>query len=419
MGSLKYRKIVDQILKYIDDTEIIAIHGSRQVGKTSVMHYIIDNHIAKKAIGSNILYMDLEDFALLDICNRGTDEVIKYIKSKGADLTKRVYLLIDEVQYLENPSSFLKLFHDRYKENVKLIVSGSSSFLIKKKFKDSLVGRTIDFELFTLDFKEFLEFKGLSYDLAYPAEAIYRELLPLYEEFIIYGGYPAIVLEEDAAKKETKLKQIINTYIKKDIRDVGSIRDINKFNNLLRILAAQSGSLVNMAELSNTVGISKNTIDEYIFIMESTYIVRRVPPFHKNIRNELTKMPKMFFEDTGMLNILINTTFSKVVTGMLFETGMYSLLRKNINLENIYFWRTIKGHEIDFVLNFPAENKLVPLEIKLNYSKKYLTSVNYFLEKYSLKKAFFCSLNKKEAADTENISVIFPWDIYSIEDFIH
>ena len=156
-NELKYRKLIGRIIKFLDDNEIIAVHGSRQVGKTSLLHYLIDNYLKGNVSTSNIFYLDLEDFVLLDLCNSGPDKVMEYIKSKNADLSSRVYLLIDEIQYLKNPSSFLKLFYDRYKSNVKLIVSGSSSFLIKKKFRDSLVGRILDFELFTLDFEEFLE----------------------------------------------------------------------------------------------------------------------------------------------------------------------------------------------------------------------------------------------------------------------
>lgn len=410
--ELKHRKILDRVSKFLDDKEIIAIHGSRQVGKTSLLHYIMDNHLKKEIPLSNIFYFDLEDFAFLDLCNQGPGEVVKYIKGKGANSSQKVYLLIDEIQYLENPSSFLKLFHDHYKYHIKLIVSGSSSFLIKKKFKDSLVGRVIDFELFTLDFEEFLYFKGLKYNLSSSSDALCKELVSLYEDYIIYGGYPAIVLEDDTEKKEMKLKQIINTYVKRDIRDIASIRNINKFNSLLRILASQSTNLLNIAEVSNTLGISKKTVEEYISILESTYIIKTICPFHKNIRSELTKMPKIFFEDTGMLNILVNKSFSTTITGQMLETSVYSILRKNMDIENIYFWRTNKAQEVDFILNFPKKKKIVPLEIKLNPSKKYFTNLKYFQEKYFMEEGFLCCLYRRIEKPAKNIKTIYPWQIY-------
>jgi len=404
--KILYRKLADTIYRYIPDTEIIAIHGSRQVGKTSLLHYIINHFLSRSVTETNIFYFDLEDFRLLDLCNKGPEEVVKYIESKGADLRKRVYLLIDEVQYLDNPSSFLKLFHDRYKEKVKLIVSGSSSFLIKKKFKDTLVGRTVDFELFTLDFEEFLNFKNEKYDLYKPLEAVSEELYSLYLEYMLYGGYPAIVLELEKDKKERKIKQIINTYIKKDIRDISNIRDVDKFNRLLRILASQSGDLLNISELSNTVGIAKQTLYDYIFILEATYIIKKITPFHNNIRSELTKMPKIFFEDTGLLNILINKTFSDEVSGKLLENSVYTLFRKNIEAENINFWRTQDGKEIDFIITFPERKQAVPVEVKQNFLNKYLTSIKYFRREYKTKEEFFCCLKKNEK--TDKAIIIFP-----------
>lgn len=411
--KLKDRKILKKIKKFIKDDEIIAIHGSRQVGKTSLLYLIIEKHL-KNTKQENIFFFDLEDFFLLDLCNQGPEQVINYLKGKGADFKNKVYLFIDEVQYLDSPSSFLKLFYDKFKGKIKLIVSGSSSFLIKKKFKDSLVGRIIDFELFTLDFEEFLNFKELNYDLRFLSDAINRELLPLYKEYLIYGGYPAIVIEEDIEKKEIKLKQIINTYVKKDVRDLAAIRNINKFNALLSVLSSQSGRLLNITELSNTLGIAKKTIEDYLLILENTYIIKRIYPFYKNIRSELTKMPKIFFEDTGMMNILMNKSFPSVITGEMFETGLYSIFRKNIEVDNIHFWRTNKGQEVDFVLNFPKKKTpIIPLEVKLNYSKKYLTPLRYFLDKYNLKMGFLvCS--KERISPDKRIKVIYPWQFYQM-----
>jgi len=414
MQTLKNRKIVKKVLKFLDDREILAIHGSRQVGKTSLLHYLSENYFRAKASPSNLVYFDLEDFVLLELCNRGPDEVVKYLKGKGSDFNRKIYLLIDEVQYLENPSSFLKLFHDRYRSSVKLLVTGSSSFLIKKKFRDSLAGRIIDFELFPLDFEEFLDFKNLTYNLGSDSETLVREILPLYEQHILYGGYPAIVLEDDVEKKEAKLKQVINAYLKRDIRDLTAIRNIEKFNNLLRILASQSANLLNIAELSNTLGIAKKTVEEYLFILESTYVLRKVYPYHRNIRSELTKMPKIFFEDTGMLNLLVNKTFSPVVTGQMLETSVYSLFRKNTDVENITFWRTNKGQEIDFVLNFPKKNKVVPVEVKLNYAAKHQRNLRYFMEKYPVPNGYLCCLDKSRAGREDRITVSFPWQMYSL-----
>ena len=409
---MKSRKTINKIVKFIERDCIIVLHGARQVGKTTIMHYLMDYLKKDKSVADNfVFYMDLEDFILLDLCNKGPEEVLNYIKGKGCDLDGKVYLFIDEIQYLNNPSSFLKLFHDRYKGKVKLIVSGSSSFNIKTKFKDSLVGRTIDFEIFGLDFEEFLNFKGKSLSLESKVDSIVNELKDLYKEYVLFGSYPAIVLEPEIAIKEEMLKQIINTYIKKDIKDLANIRDLNKFNNLIKILAAQTGNLLNVLEIANTLGISQASVEKYLLILENTYIIRRVYPFHKNIKSELTKMPKIYFEDTGIVNLFINKQFSQVLTGQLFEQSIFSELRKNKNIDSLFFWRTTQKQEIDFIIDGV---NLVPIEVKLKYLNKDLKIVRRFLDYYKLDRGFICSLDVVGDAGGYQIRHLYPWEVLRV-----
>jgi len=274
------RTIVGNILKYLNSKETIVIYGSRQVGKTTLLKYLIENHIKE-----NVFYFDLELKNLLDLCNKGPESVYNYLLQKGANDKKKIYLIIDEIQYLKNPTSFIKIMHDHY-DNIKLLVSGSSTFEIKKKFKDSLAGRTVNFELYPLSFEEFLIFKNKNYKLkSKNTRAINDELVLLAEEYIKFGGYPKIVLENSEEKKQVYLSQIINTYIRKDIRDIGNIRNISSFNKLVEVLASQSGQLLNVLELSNTLGINRETILEYLDLLENTFIIRRIKPFHNNLRS--------------------------------------------------------------------------------------------------------------------------------------
>ena len=309
MSMFKPRKILKALERFLGKKEIIVIHGARQTGKTTLLKMITDRLIKEKGVPrENIFYFDLEDFDLLDMCNKGHKQVIAYIESRTVEVkNKKVYLLIDEIQYLANPSSFLKILHDHY-ENLQLIVSGSSSFQIKSKFRESLVGRTVEFELFPLDFEEFIIFKGLDFNLSDPktfkSQLVHKELGLHFKEYLIYGGYPRVVLEKSIEDKTIYLKQVIDTYIKKDIRDLGHIRDVNRFNKLLRVLADKTGALLNTLELSNTVAISRQTIEDYLFIMENTYVIKLIPPFFTNLRSEISKMPKIVFEDTGVANLL-------------------------------------------------------------------------------------------------------------------
>jgi len=407
--KLKNRKIIPQIKKYLNDDEIIVLHGARQVGKTSIINYLISHTFKGKISPDNLVYFDLEDFNLTELLNSGVEKAVEHLKGLGCDFNKKIYLFIDEIQYLENPSSFLKLLHDRYKGKIKLITTGSSSFEIKKKFKNSLAGRTVNFEIFNLDFEEFLWFKEKKINLSEAkSDILQSRLKDLYNEFALMGGYPAIVMEKSREKKEFKLKQIINTYIKKDIRDLADIRNINKFNDLLRLLAVQSGSLLNILELSNSLNLAQQTVEDYLFILENTYIIRRVYPFHRNVRSELTKMPKIFLEDTGIANILANKTFAHVLSGGLFENSVFANLRRNINMENIYFWRTNKGQEVDFIIE---NKKLMPIEVKLQYSDKIIKNLLNFAQKYRVQDLFCVTLCKKKDVKYKNIKQLYPWEL--------
>lgn len=367
------RKLVEEILKFLKSKEAIVMYGARQVGKTSLMKYLIENHIKE-----NVFYFDLELKNLLDLCNEGPESIYNYLLQKGADEKKKIYLLVDEIQYLENPTKFIKILHDHY-SNVKLIVSGSSTFNIRKKFRESLVGRTLTFELYPLSFEEFLTFKNKKYKLtAENTKAINNELVSLAEEYIKFGGYPRVVLEKSVEKKQVYLFQIINTYVRKDIRDIGNIRNISSFNKLVEVLASQSGQLLNVLELAATLGMNRETVMEYLDLLENTFIIKRITPFHKNLRSELTKNPKIFFLDTGMMHLLWLKEFPKIILGNAFETFVFLELMKTN--KRIYFWRTTNKQEVDFVI---SDKRLHAIEAKYNFRKaKYL---KFFSEKYRCK----------------------------------
>jgi len=243
----------------------------------------------------------LEDGRMVEVLDDGIDSFLLFFKNQGFNLekiknqNKKLFVFIDEIQYLSNPSSLLKLLIDHHKY-IQLIVSGSSSFNIKSKFSDSLVGRTVDFEIFNLSFNEFLKFKNINYNLSNALTDFHlHKIIKLYKEYIFFGGYPKIVLEDSIEKKERYIQQIIDTYIKKDIRDLANIKNIKKFNNLLRTLAEQSGQLLNISTIANACSLAKQTVEDYLFILENTYIIKLISPFSSSAKVEVVKTPKIFF----------------------------------------------------------------------------------------------------------------------------
>jgi len=417
------RKILPQINNFLNYKEAIVIYGARQVGKTTIMKMLINElksttHIPEEAV----FYIDLEDLEMLELCNQGVDYLIRYIEARtsynsnssavSSNSQGKIYLFIDEIQYLNNASNFIKLMVDNHSNRFKLIVSGSSVLDIKSKIKQSLVGRIVTFEVLGLDFEEFLWFKKKKYHLDKVADTekkTQKELKQLFEEFIIFGAYPRVALISNLNNKKYYLKELIQTYIKKDIRDIGKIRNIMKFNNFLRILADQAGNLINIDELASSIGIARETVYDYLFLLESTYIARRVPPFFKNLRSELTKMPKIYFEDTGILNYLKYTDIVEKVSGELFENCIYAELKKTVGLDILRYWRTQSKQEIDFVIQH--RKQIFTLEVKKIYSGQKTTSLDYFSQKYPNSKSFIITLEKRREVK-ENISLLYPWEIF-------
>ena len=178
-----------------------------------------------------------------------------------------------------------------------------------------------------------------------------------WESYMIYGGYPAIITETGTEEKIDRLKEIRDSFVKRDILESGVINEI-AFYNLFRILASQSGSLVNINELASTLRIKNETVASYLGIMQKCFHIALIKPFFRNLRKELVKMPKVYLLDSGLRNCLLNN-FQPIAIrsdrGELWENTVFRILADNHGFDAIKFWRTSAGNEVDFVL--PEINK--------------------------------------------------------------
>jgi len=365
------RKIQDKINKWLLKDEIIILNGSRQVGKTSLLKLLQDELKRRKIKKEQTFYLDLEDFEILNDLNNSPKNILNYIKTKN----KKSYFLIDEIQYLDNPSNFLKYLYDEHRDKIKLIVSGSSSLELKAKLQDALVGRKVSFAIAPLCFEEFLQFKKteiLDYynhkNIPLTIQNKFKEFL---DEYLLFGGMPKVVLTEDNEAKKTLLKNYVSDYINKDIRTIGKIDNLLKFNQLIKILASQIGALLNINELSNTLGASRQEVENHLNLLEYTFVLNKKFPYYKNIRSQIIKMPKVYLFDLGIRNQILNN-FTEINNrsdnGNLFENFIYLELRQNISPENIYFYRTTHKAEINFI--FEKDGIVYPLEVKYkNFNK--------------------------------------------------
>lgn len=396
------RSIIDSLTPYIGDETIIVLYGARQVGKTHILFYL-RTYLSER--GKKIVYYDLEYPELLADLNKGASVFLSDLQGKGYVPGEEIFVLIDEIQYLDHPSSFLKIVADHYK-NIHLIVSGSSTFDIKSKFTDSLVGRSIAFEIFPLSFEEFLRFKETGYalpDVKSPSGIL--ALIELYKEFIVFGGYPKVVLEGSQEKKKAYLLQMIDTYIRKDVRDLANVEDIKKFNSLLFVLASQSGQLLDMKALSSESGISFPTLQKYLAILEETFVIRLVTPYSKSPAVEISKNPKIFFYDSGLQSLLWLKNFQKTLLGNVFETNIFGELVKKFGRHVIHYWRTKTHQEIDFIVH--TDTVLLPLEVKINFQQFSAQAMKLFRKKYNVDHGNVIGLMGEKPSEIG----LFPWEI--------
>jgi len=360
------RKLYPEITAHADKKEFTVITGARQVGKTTLLRQL---YLDLKSKGEKVFFLSFEDPEILKETNLHPENIFKFSERPANPLTEagkdsaRVFILIDEIQYLRDPSGLMKYLFDTYLENLKLIVTGSSAFYLDTRFKDSLAGRKRIYLLETLDFEEFLQFRKMDalvnelkliraqndYISAYS-----RVLTDAFGEFLVWGGYPAVVLENDAPGKRALLTELRNSFLRKDISEAG-IANENAFFHLMMLLAGQTGNLVNKSELSSTLHIDIKTVENYLFVMQKCFHIELVKPFFNNLRKELVKMPKVFFNDNGLRNVLLNRFMAldgRDDKGALLENYVFQRLASIHGREPITFWRTTAGHEIDFIVNY-------------------------------------------------------------------
>jgi len=421
--KLKPRFLLPEICQHLDDKKALLLLGSRRSGKTSLLYLLKLELLERKIPDSQILFFDLENQLVADQLNEIKDynSFPLFLQSRGADTKKRTFVFLDEVQYLQRASSFIKYLVDHF-PNLKFIVSGSASILVKKVFSDSMVGRVWIFPVRPLNFEEFLGFTGekrlaqvlkkanfhldnlgkISIATFQKSFRFYQEdFSRLFAQFCRFGGYPEAVLTGSIEGKRKILSSLYSEYIRKDIKHLEEIRQITAYNNLVRLLAGQIGQLVNESELSTSLKITRPTINRFLFLLNETFIIKMLTPYSTNPRQEIIKASKVYFEDAGLANLL-NDSFQPFERnphkGSLAENVVFSqLVKKGIDpFLRLHFWRTKQGTEVDFIVQ-ASGGKIVPVEVKYQrfVKSKIPSGLRAFIKKYKpenalvLTKSFF------------------------------
>lgn len=369
------RSIFKKLEAELQEKEVTVITGMRRVGKTTALNYLYD-------------MIDSNNKALIDLENplhrkafetENYDAVWNNLRQFGITKEAKAYLLLDEVQNLPEIARVVKYLYDHF--DVKFILTGSSSYYLRNLFPESLAGRKVIFEMFPLTFAEFLVFRQIERDsietwadkAAEKNVIRYEKLMPYYNEFLEFGGFPAVVLEDNLERKKTLLNEIFTSYFEKDARILADFRDMSKLRDLILLLVPRIGSRIEINKLASNLSVSRETVYSYLSFLEQTYFITLLPRHSGSIDRQAAGSRKLFFCDGGMANIL-----GRVSQGQLFEQSVFQVLRADHRLS---FYLKNEGNEIDFIAD-----QTVALEAKVSVARKDIANLR--------KRATTCGLSK-------------------------
>jgi predicted AAA+ superfamily ATPase len=350
-----YTRIIEHTLRsLLASPEILILYGPRRVGKTTLLQMLYRERL--KENDPTAIYSLDDPTAQAIFGDPSTARLGRIFSELGFDPQRRSYLFLDEVQGLEHIDLLLKLIFDHF-PHVKVLATSSSSLLLLHGLTDSLAGRKYFIELLPLTLGEYAGIQVSDY-FSFP-ESITQQgrLNETLLSMAVYGMYPEVVGKTTPEEKQAKLRDILESALYKDIFMMEKIKAPQVLSRLLTLLAYQIGNLVNLNELATQLGISRNTVDQYIVILEKYFVIFRLPSFSRNLRSELSTKFKVYFWDIGLRNAVINRFFpleARDDKGAIFENLVIaSILKRNLYAQrpfNAYFWRTYQGYEIDLVL---------------------------------------------------------------------
>ena len=384
-----HRELEKEISPFLNRKEVIAIIGPRQAGKTTFIKYLEKNLKAKRKKVKFINFEKRQDLELFQ------DSIEDF---KGL-ISQYQYVFIDEFQYAKNGGQKLKYLYDTTK--IKFIISGSSSLELTFMTGKYMVGRMLNFRLMPFSFREYLSYKDKElYNLLENridkddilkfnpsrgfGEQINKRLSSTLEEYAVYGGYPAVALTRANSEKLKILEGIAEKYLLKDIKSLLSLATDRELLALSKLLALQIGNIIKYKELSSASGLNYKSLLKHINILENTFIVKLIKPFFTNRRTELTKNPKVYFNDLGFRNYLINDfRFMRTRNdfGAVMENYAFNLLDKLYRGQDIKFWRTKSKAEVDFIIE--KEQNIFPIEAKYASKRVIGKSFYSFIDKFS------------------------------------
>lgn len=344
------RKLEDIILPYLGKNKVVLILGTRRVGKTMLAHALKQKHPGKT------LMLNAEDFDVQELLKNRS--VANYTRIVG-DAT---LLVLDEAQALPDVGYILKLMID-YIPHLTILATGSSSFDLTNKTGEPLTGRALHYHLYPFSQTEL----GMQENLLQTRQNL--------DDRLIFGCYPEVVQMTDPQEKTAYLTQLVQSYLLKDILAYQGIRHADKLIKLLRLIAYQVGAEVSYTELATQLGMSKNTVENYLDLLSKVFIVYKLGAYSTKPRKEVSKSSKWFFYDNGIRNAIINDfrwMSLRNDCGLLWENYLIAeRIKKNAYTRRhaqLYFWRSYSQQEIDLIE--VANGSLSAFEFKYSAKRK-------------------------------------------------
>lgn len=351
MENIIQRAVLKQLESKVLPNKVLLLLGARRVGKTELIKKYLEN-IPKE----DYLQLNGEDIDDANLLKQRT------VKNYSRLLMNVKLLVIDEAQNIPEIGLILKLIVDSI-EGIKIIATGSSVFDLSNKLGKPLVGRKNTIYLFPLAQMEFSRHEN------------YKETTQKLEERLLFGSYPELEQYQEWKDKISYIKEIINSYLLKDILMYEGIKQSDKVLDLLKLIAFQVGQEVSLQELARQLGISKNTVESYLDLLSKVFVIYKVPGFSRNLRKEITKSNRWYFYDNGIRNGIINN-FSQLENrtdvGNLWENYLASerIKHQNYTQKSVsnYFWRTYDQQELDWLEE--QNGQLNGFEFKWNERRK-------------------------------------------------
>ena len=398
--NIEHRDVFEHLSQILKRKEIVFISGVRRAGKTSAMYYIITNLLDNKIPKENILYLNLDDEILR---HHTLEDIYKNYKEIFPNSKGEKYILLDEIQNIDNWERWAKNKYDSFEE-IKLIVTGSKSHILKTSSSALLTGRMLEMEVYPLSFKEFLNFKSIKHSTLISKIKNELHIKQAFNEYLEFGGFPEITLEKEKRMKFFLLQQYFENIRDKDIIRYFNIKDTKKFEKMIFFVISNITKPFSANKMGTLVNLSTNSVISYLNYSELVYMFLPLKAFNFSLKHQMLLPQKYYSVDTGFINA-ISFKFSENLGRILENTVFIELKRENLE---IYYHRDKK--ECDFVIkhNMKISQAIQVTKTLENHETKNreIAGLMDAMNKYNLKSGLILTYDEESTEEHNGKTVI-------------